>query len=80
MIGDDTKIDNLVQVFSPLLYLSDSGSSLLFCELASLLQIGHNVVIGKCCMICGQVGIAGSATCVYLHLMDEVFIPFSCVI
>lgn len=28
-------------------------------------QIGHNVVIGKCCMICGQVGIAGSATYVY---------------
>jgi len=37
IIGDHTKIDNLV-------------------------QIGHNVVIGKCCMICGQVGIAGSAT------------------
>lgn len=37
VIGDDTKIDNLV-------------------------QIGHNVVIGKCCIICGQVGIAGSAT------------------
>ncbi|KAL6601448.1 hypothetical protein ACP70R_044668 [Stipagrostis hirtigluma subsp. patula] len=37
VIGDHTKIDNLV-------------------------QIGHNVVIGKCCMICGQVGIAGSAT------------------
>jgi len=37
LIGDHTKIDNLV-------------------------QIGHNVVIGKCCMICGQVGIAGSAT------------------
>ncbi|XP_015695003.2 probable UDP-3-O-acylglucosamine N-acyltransferase 2, mitochondrial [Oryza brachyantha] len=37
VIGDETKIDNLV-------------------------QIGHNVVIGKCCMICGQVGIAGSAT------------------
>ncbi|KAI9075339.1 hypothetical protein K1719_042744 [Acacia pycnantha] len=25
-------------------------------------DIGHNVVIGKNCMICGQVGIAGSAT------------------
>eukprot|EP00249_Psilotum_nudum_P019238 c27158_g1_i1 orf=355-885(+) len=23
-------------------------------------QIGHNVVIGKCCMLCGQVGIGGS--------------------
>ncbi|KVH97394.1 Bacterial transferase hexapeptide repeat-containing protein [Cynara cardunculus var. scolymus] len=37
MIGDHSKIDNLV-------------------------QIGHNVVIGKCCMLCGQVGIAGSVT------------------
>ncbi|KAG7557706.1 UDP-3-O-[3-hydroxymyristoyl] glucosamine N-acyltransferase LpxD [Arabidopsis suecica] len=36
VIGDDTKIDNLV-------------------------QIGHNVIIGKCCLFCGQVGIAGSA-------------------
>ncbi|XP_012451528.1 probable UDP-3-O-acylglucosamine N-acyltransferase 2, mitochondrial isoform X2 [Gossypium raimondii] len=35
VIGDHTKIDNLV-------------------------QIGHNVVIGKSCMLCGQVGIAGS--------------------
>ncbi|XP_028550116.1 probable UDP-3-O-acylglucosamine N-acyltransferase 2, mitochondrial isoform X2 [Dendrobium catenatum] len=25
-------------------------------------QIGHNAVIGKCCMLCGQVGIAGSVT------------------
>lgn len=37
VIGDDTKIDNLVQV-------------------------AHNVVIGKCCLLCGQVGIAGSVT------------------
>ncbi|XP_010240948.1 PREDICTED: probable UDP-3-O-acylglucosamine N-acyltransferase 2, mitochondrial isoform X2 [Nelumbo nucifera] len=37
VIGDHSKIDNLVQV-------------------------GHNVVIGKCCMLCGQVGIAGSVT------------------
>ncbi|KAK6932367.1 Hexapeptide repeat [Dillenia turbinata] len=37
VIGDHTKIDNLV-------------------------QIGHNVVIGKSCMLCGQVGIAGSVT------------------
>ncbi|KAE8714918.1 putative UDP-3-O-acylglucosamine N-acyltransferase 2 [Hibiscus syriacus] len=35
VIGDHSKIDNLV-------------------------QIGHNVVIGKSCMFCGQVGIAGS--------------------
>ncbi|ONM53473.1 putative UDP-3-O-acylglucosamine N-acyltransferase 2 mitochondrial [Zea mays] len=31
-------------------------------KIDNLVQIGHNVVIGKCCMICGQVGIAGSAT------------------
>ncbi|KAG2688187.1 hypothetical protein I3760_09G083600 [Carya illinoinensis] len=37
VIGDHSKIDNLVQV-------------------------GHNVVVGKSCMLCGQVGIAGSVT------------------
>lgn len=37
LIGDYTKIDNLV-------------------------QIGHNVVVGRGCMLCGQVGIAGSCT------------------
>lgn len=36
LIGEGTKIDNLV-------------------------QIGHNVLIGRHCMICGQVGISGSA-------------------
>lgn len=30
--------------------------------MCSCLQIGHNVVIGKSCMLCGQVGIAGSVT------------------
>ncbi|KAH6558689.1 hypothetical protein KP509_1Z049700 [Ceratopteris richardii] len=25
-------------------------------------QIGHNVIIGCCCMICGQVGLGGSCT------------------
>ena len=37
VIGEGTKIDNLVQV-------------------------GHNVVIGKHCILCGQVGISGSVT------------------
>jgi UDP-3-O-[3-hydroxymyristoyl] glucosamine N-acyltransferase len=37
VIGEGTKIDNLVQV-------------------------GHNVIIGKHCILCAQVGIAGSAT------------------
>ena len=37
MIGEGTKIDNLVQV-------------------------GHNVIIGKHCILCAQVGISGSTT------------------
>ncbi|CAJ1925044.1 unnamed protein product [Sphenostylis stenocarpa] len=31
-------------------------------KIDNLVQIGHNVVIGKNCLLCGQVGIAGSAT------------------
>ena len=30
-------------------------------KIDNLVQIAHNVVIGKCCLIAGQVGIAGSA-------------------
>lgn len=37
VIGDGTKIDNLV-------------------------QIGHNCHVGRCCIICGQAGLAGSVT------------------
>ncbi|XVF27809.1 hypothetical protein REPUB_Repub14bG0140800 [Reevesia pubescens] len=29
-------------------------------KIDNLVQIGHNVVIGKSCMLCGQVGVAGS--------------------
>ena len=29
-------------------------------KIDNLVQIGHNVVIGKCCLICSQVGVAGS--------------------
>jgi UDP-3-O-[3-hydroxymyristoyl] glucosamine N-acyltransferase len=31
-------------------------------KIDNLVQVGHNVVIGKHCMICAQVGIAGSTT------------------
>lgn len=37
VIGDGTKLDNLVQV-------------------------GHNTQIGRCCVLCGQVGLGGSVT------------------
>ncbi|KAJ4703216.1 UDP-3-O-acylglucosamine N-acyltransferase [Melia azedarach] len=31
-------------------------------KIDNLVQIGHNVIIGKSCMLCGQAGIAGSVT------------------
>lgn len=31
-------------------------------KIDNLVQIGHNVVIGKHCLLCGQVGVAGSTT------------------
>lgn len=33
-----------------------------YTKIDNLVQIAHNVVIGQSCMLCGQVGIAGSAT------------------
>ncbi|CAI5467253.1 unnamed protein product [Closterium sp. Yama58-4] len=33
-----------------------------FVKIDNLVQIGHNVVIGRCCIICGQTGIGGSST------------------
>lgn len=33
-----------------------------YTKVDNLVQIAHNVIIGKSCMLCGQVGIAGSAT------------------
>ncbi|KAL2931603.1 putative UDP-3-O-acylglucosamine N-acyltransferase 2 mitochondrial [Bienertia sinuspersici] len=33
-----------------------------YTKIDNLVQIGHNVTIGKSCIVCGQVGIAGSAT------------------
>ncbi|RDX66959.1 putative UDP-3-O-acylglucosamine N-acyltransferase 2, mitochondrial, partial [Mucuna pruriens] len=39
-------------------------------KIDNLVQIAHNVVIGKNCLLCGQVGIAGSATTKFL---DEAF-------
>ncbi|KMT04017.1 hypothetical protein BVRB_8g187210 isoform A [Beta vulgaris subsp. vulgaris] len=33
-----------------------------YTKIDNLVQIAHNVVIGKSCILCGQVGIAGSAT------------------
>ncbi|XP_038883000.1 probable UDP-3-O-acylglucosamine N-acyltransferase 2, mitochondrial isoform X3 [Benincasa hispida] len=40
-------------------------------KIDNLVQIGHNVIIGDCCMLCGQVGIAGSVTYIFLLLLDS---------
>ncbi|KAJ0017734.1 hypothetical protein Pint_10866 [Pistacia integerrima] len=55
VIGDYSKIDNLVQAKIKT-YMA------LYKNQISALQIGHNVIIGKSCMLCGQTGIAGSVT------------------
>ncbi len=52
-IGSGTCIDN-----------AKFGSTTIgdFTKIDNLVQIGHNVIIGQGCMICGQAGIAGSVT------------------
>lgn len=69
VVGDHTKIDNLVQVrfdFWPYCDYSISGHIVIILQVKVILclhlQIGHNVELGKNCMLCGQVGVAGSAT------------------
>ncbi len=50
-IGSNTCIDN-----------AKYGSTIIgdYTKIDNLVQIGHNVIIGKGCMICGQAGISGS--------------------
>lgn len=52
-IGSGTCIDN-----------AKFGSTTIgdYTKIDNLVQIGHNVIIGQGCMICGQAGIAGSVT------------------
>ncbi|MBK2111792.1 UDP-3-O-(3-hydroxymyristoyl)glucosamine N-acyltransferase [Francisella tularensis subsp. novicida FSC159] len=52
-IGSNTCIDN-----------AKYGSTIIgdYTKIDNLVQIGHNVIIGKGCMICGQAGISGSVT------------------
>nr|DAD39425.1 TPA_asm: hypothetical protein HUJ06_013748 [Nelumbo nucifera] len=38
-------------------------------KIDNLVQIGHNVVIGKYCILCGQVGIADPVGIQHLHLL-----------
>ena len=56
-IGDDVEIGANACVDSGTIRATAIGNGT---KLDNLVQIGHNVVIGQNCLLCGQVGIAGS--------------------
>lgn len=57
-IGDDVEIGANSTIDRGTIRDTSIGSGT---KLDNLVQVGHNVVIGRDCLICGQVGIAGSA-------------------
>ena len=59
MIGDDVDIgaNTTIDRGSGRDTVIGSGSMI-----DNLVQIGHNVVLGRCCILAGQVGISGSTT------------------
>jgi UDP-3-O-[3-hydroxymyristoyl] glucosamine N-acyltransferase len=58
-IGDDVEIGSNSTVDRARFGKTSIGDGT---KIDNLVQVGHNVVIGKHCLICGQVGIAGSVT------------------
>ena len=59
ILGDDTEIGACSSVDRGTISATRIGRGT---KLDDLVMIGHNVQIGENCMICGQVGIAGSST------------------
>jgi len=59
VIGDNVEIGACTSIDRGTVSSTRIGSST---KIDDLVMIGHNVVVGENCMICGQVGIAGSAT------------------
>jgi UDP-3-O-[3-hydroxymyristoyl] glucosamine N-acyltransferase len=57
-IGDDVEIGGNVCIDRGTIRDTSIGSGT---KLDNLVHIGHNVQIGRDCLLCGQVGIAGSA-------------------
>ena len=58
-IGDDVEIGANSTIDRSRFGLTSVGEGT---KIDNLVQVGHNVVIGRHCMICAQVGIAGSCT------------------
>ena len=59
VLGDDTEIGACTSIDRGTISSTRIGRGT---KLDDLVMVGHNVVIGENCMICGQVGIAGSCT------------------
>lgn len=57
-IGDDVEVGANTAIDQGTIAPTEIGSGT---KIDSLVQIGHNVRIGRDCLICGQVGLAGSA-------------------
>jgi UDP-3-O-[3-hydroxymyristoyl] glucosamine N-acyltransferase len=57
MIGDDVEIGSNVSIDRGALGPTVIGKGT---KIDNLVQIGHNVVIGEHCILCGQVGVSGS--------------------
>ncbi len=57
-IGDDVEVGSCVTIDAGTLRSTIVGEGT---KIDNLVQIGHNAVIGRHCLLCGQVGIAGSA-------------------
>lgn len=71
-IGDDVEIGANTTIDRGTIRATRIGSGT---KLDNLVQIGHNVVIGRDCLICGQTGIAGST-----RLGDRVVVAGHCAI
>jgi UDP-3-O-[3-hydroxymyristoyl] glucosamine N-acyltransferase len=59
VIGDDVEIGANTTIDRARFERTSVGEGT---KIDNLVQVGHNVIIGKHCMICGLVGIAGSCT------------------
>ena len=59
VIGDDVEIGANTTIDRSRFERTSVGEGT---KIDNLVQVGHNVVIGRHCMICAQVGIAGSCT------------------
>ncbi len=59
VVGDDVEIGALSAVDRGLTETTAVGSGT---KIDNLVQVGHNVTIGRGCIICGQAGLAGTAT------------------